>query len=54
MIDVATPWQRGTTISIVDSAYKNFIPAAFKGEEEVKAVLEQVDKQANSEIENAM
>lgn len=54
MIDVATPWQRGTTISIVDSAYKNFIPAAFKGEAEVKETLEQVDKQANSEIENAM
>lgn len=54
MIDVATPWQRGTTVSIVDSAYKNFIPAAFKGETTVEEALEQVDAQANSEIENAM
>lgn len=54
MIENATPWQRGTTISIVDSAYKNFIPAAYKGEAEVKETLEQVDQQANSEIENAM
>lgn len=54
MIEIATPWQRGTTISIVDSAYKNFIPAAYKGEAEVKETLEQVDQQANSEIENAM
>lgn len=54
MIDIATPWQRGTTVSIIDSAYKNFIPAAFKGEAEVKETLEQIDAQANSEIENAM
>lgn len=54
MIEIATQWQRGTTISIVDSAYKNFIPAAYKGEAEVKETLEQVDQQANSEIENAM
>lgn len=54
MIDIATPWQRGTTVSIIDSTYKNFIPAAFKGEAGVKETLEQIDAQANSEIENAM
>lgn len=54
MIDVATPWQKGTTVSIIDSAFKNFVPAAFKGEVEVKEAMEQVDSQANSEIENAM
>lgn len=54
MIEIASPWQRGTTVSIIDNAYKNFIPAAFKGEAEVKETLEQIDAQANSEIENAM
>lgn len=54
MIDIATPWQRGTTVSIIDSAYKNFNPAAFKGETGAKEAMEQVDSQANSEIENAM
>lgn len=54
MIDVAIPWQKGTTASIIDSAYKNFVPAAFKGEVEAKEAMEQVDTQANSEIENAM
>lgn len=54
MIDIATPWQKGTTISIIDSAYKNFNPAAFKGEISAKEAMEQVDAQANSEIQNAM
>lgn len=54
MIDVATPWQRGTTLSIVDSAYKNFVPAAYKGETDAKEAMEQADKQANSEIENSI
>lgn len=54
MINVALPWQKGTTIDIINSAYKNFIPAAFKGEQTPKEALEQVDKQANSEIANAM
>lgn len=53
MIKAALPWQKGTTIDIINTAYKNFVPAAFKGDETAKAALEQVDKQANSEIENA-
>lgn len=53
MIKVAIPWQKGTTIDIVNNAYKNFVPAAFKGEETAKEALEKVDKQANSEIANA-
>lgn len=53
MIDVAIPWQKGTTIDIVNNAYKNFVPAAFKGEESAKSALEKVDNQANSEIANA-
>lgn len=53
MIESAIPWQKGTTIEIINNAYKNFIPAAFKGEETVKEAFEKIDKQANSEIENA-
>ena len=53
MVDVALPWQKGTTIDIINTAYKNFVPAAFKGDTSVKEAMEQVDKQANSEIENA-
>lgn len=53
MINVALPWQKGTTIDIINTAYKNFAPAAFKGDEDAKTALEKADKQANSEIENA-
>lgn len=54
MINVAIPWQKGTTIDIINNAYKNFVPGAFKGEEAPKDAMEQIDKQANSEIANAM
>ena len=53
MIDVAIPWQKGTTIEIVNNAYKNFVAAAFSGEESVKEAMEKADKQANSEIANS-
>lgn len=53
MTAIAIPWQKGTTSSIIDSAYKNFGPAAFKGEETAKEAMEKADKQANSEIANA-
>lgn len=53
MVNVALPWQKGTTIDIINSAYQNFCPGAFKGEESAKEAMEQVDKQANSEIANA-
>lgn len=53
MTKIAIPWQKGTTIDIVNSNYQNFSPAAFKGEESAKEAMEKADKQANSEIENA-
>ena len=53
MTKIALPWQKGTTISIIDAAYKNFCPAVFKGEESAKDAMEKADKQANSEIANA-
>lgn len=53
MTAIALPWQKGSTIDIINSAYQNFSPAAFKGEESAKNAMEKVDKQANSEISNA-
>lgn len=53
MTGIAVPWQKGTTASIIDSAYKNFGAAAFKGEQSAKEAMEKADKQANSEIANA-
>lgn len=53
MTAIAIPWQKGTTSSIIDSAYKNFGAAAFKGKESAKEAMEKADKQANSEIANA-
>lgn len=53
MTEVALPWQKGKTIDIINSAYQNFSPAAFKGEETAKEAMEKLDKQANSEIANA-
>lgn len=53
MIEVATPWQRGTTMDIINNAYKNFLPTATSQESSAKEAMEKVDKQANSEIANA-
>ncbi len=53
MTKIATPWQKGTTIDIVNSNYQNFGPAAFKGESSAEEAMKKVDEQANSEIANA-
>lgn len=53
MVNTALPWQKGTTIDIINTAYKNFAPAAFKGDEDAKTALGKADDQANSEIQNA-
>ena len=53
MTKIATPWQKGTTIDIVNSNYQNFGPAAFKGESTAEEAMKKVDEQANSEIANA-
>lgn len=52
-VEYAVPWQKGSTASIIDGAYKNFIPEAVKGKITLDEAMEQIDKQANSEIENA-
>ena len=53
MTKIATPWQKGTTIDIINSNYQNFGPAAFKGESTAEEAMKKVDEQANSEIANA-
>ena len=53
MTKIATPWQNGTTIDIVNSNYQNFGPSAFKGESTAEEAMKKVDDQANSEIANA-
>ena len=52
-VEYAVPWQKGTTISIVNSAYQNFIPSVVKGERTLKDAMEASDKQANDEIANS-
>lgn len=53
MTAIATPWQKGTTIDIINSNYQNFGPSAFKGEATAEEAMKKVDDQANSEIANA-
>ncbi|WP_426351215.1 sugar ABC transporter substrate-binding protein [Alloiococcus sp. CFN-8] len=52
-VEYAVPWQKGTTISIVNSAYQNFIPSVVKGERTLQDAMEASDKQANDEIANS-
>lgn len=53
MAEIATPWQRGSTVSIVNTAFQNFFPLAVSGDATVQDAMEQADAQANSEIENS-
>lgn len=53
MTSIAIPWQKGTTIDIINSNYQNFGPSAFKGETTAEEAMKKVDDQANSEIANA-
>lgn len=53
MTSIAIPWQKGTTIDIINSNYQNFGPSAFKGESSAEDAMKRVDDQANSEIANA-
>lgn len=53
MTEIAMPWQQGTTITIINSAFQNYWPLVVSGEKTVKEAMEAADKQAKSEIENA-
>lgn len=52
-IAYAVPWQKGTTISIINSAYQNFFPSIVSGEATIAEAMKKADKQANDEIANS-
>lgn len=49
--EYATPWQQGTTLSIVFREYNNMIPAALSGEMSLQEAMEQAERVANNDIE---
>lgn len=52
-VEYAIPWQKGTTISIVNSAYQNYISSVASGGSTVYDAMVKADKQANDEIKNS-
>lgn len=52
-IEYSIPWQKGTTISIINFAYQNYIPSAVSGEMTAGEAMAKADKQANDEIKNS-
>jgi|GEM_PF-293793 len=52
-VEYAMPWQKGTTISIINSAYQNYFPSIVSGELTPEEGLKQVDQLANDEIANS-
>lgn len=52
-VEYAIPWQKGTTISIINSAYQNYLPSAVSGDMTLEEAMQAADKQANDEIENS-
>lgn len=52
-VEYAIPWQKGTTISIINTAYQNYIPNVVSGKMTAKEGMEKADKQANDEIANS-
>jgi multiple sugar transport system substrate-binding protein len=52
-VEYAVPWQKGTTISIINSAYQNYLPKAVSGDMTIAEAMKKADKQANDEIENS-
>lgn len=52
-IEYAVPWQKGTVIAIINSAYQNYLPKAVTGEMTLEEAMAKADKQANDEIANS-
>ena len=53
MTGVSLPWQLGNNLSIINSAYQNYLPLAVSGEMTAADVLAAAEKQAAQEIANA-
>lgn len=52
-VEYARPWQKGTTISIINSAYQNYFKSIVSGELTPEEGLKKADEQANDEIKNS-
>ena len=50
MISVATPWQKGVTLTTIADNYMNFLPSAVDGSMTVQEAMAAADAQANNEI----
>ncbi|WP_314061496.1 extracellular solute-binding protein [uncultured Vagococcus sp.] len=49
--EYATPWQKGVSLTTIDTAYKNFVPKALDGSLSFKEAMAKADEQANTDIE---
>ncbi|MBC2317066.1 ABC transporter substrate-binding protein [Listeria booriae] len=52
--EYATPWQDGTTLSIVSDQYKNMLPSALKGEMTLKEAMKKATETANNDIKTQL
>ena len=53
MTAVSLPWQLGNNLSIINTAYQNYMPLAVSGDMTAEEFLEAAQEQAVQEIENA-
>lgn len=53
MTACSLPWQLGNNLSIINTAYQNYMPMAVSGEMSAADFLAAAEKQANQEIANA-
>ncbi len=53
MAAVSLPWQLGNNLSIINSAYQNYLPLAVSGSMTAEECLAAAEEQANQEIANA-
>ena len=53
MTAVSLPWQLGNNLSIINTAYQNYLPLAVSGEMTAAECLAAAENQANQEIANA-
>jgi multiple sugar transport system substrate-binding protein len=52
-VEYARPWQKGTTISIINTAYQNYFKSTVSGELTPEEGMKKAEEQANDEIANS-
>ncbi|MBC2358330.1 extracellular solute-binding protein, partial [Listeria welshimeri] len=52
--EYATPWQAGTTLSIVSDQYNNMLPSALKGEMTLEEAMTKATESANNDIKTQL